>query len=1104
MNNTIVKFMSLAVLLLLPLSFLNAELPDAVDNSTDPLTSKYFPPIGDQGSLGSCGPFSAVYYMLTYATAKAHDWTASDGSKNFSPKFIYNMINGGGNVGTYLSDSYAMMDDHGSPLWSTFPYQTSSTPETNFREWSTDKSVWREAINYRISNYGFFDTYTATDDDNSGIIQLKEYINNGYILNYWTGISDWQYKTVSDNPATGDDDEFIGEKACYQVTGNDGGHFMTCVGYNDNIWIDINGDAIKTDDEVGAIKIANSWGTGWSNGNAGFCWVAYEILRDSKPGSWPALDNFFWMEAPASYSPKVVAEVTVNQLKRNQMSLRLGIGNVGTATPSSEFIFKACSEKGGEYAFDGTTTAIDGTFVFDFTDIVPDIEVDKRWFLKGYDSTSGDALQIKSYRIINIEQDDEEIISSSHSFPITVDNTTIYPYVDYSRPALIPYITLNKTAITHTILEGESISDDTFTIKNGGVNTINYTVSEDISFLSCNPVSGSSTGEEDSIAIQYSGIASLSPGIYSGTITVSAPEAANPKTIDITINVCFPISFTDFEEGDNDFGDWSNKTGDDCDWINHTGVATPAPNLGKTGPSGAAEGSRYILLKTVSINNPYKTALLETGDIDLTNYESTELTFYYHMYGVNASQMGDLSVEVYNDSAWSSSIFTLSGNQQSAYTDSWKQAIVNLTPYCGKVIKLRLRGVSGSGWTSDIAVDEILIQGIPLYALTVTDGTGDDSYVSGTVVNISANAPPANSHFDGWTGGTGTYGNASLADTTYTTMAVAETITATFALDTYTVTFDVESHGSRNGGGALEQTIAHGSAATAPTITANAGWMFDGWDVTFGNITSILTVTAQYNINGNQHLADDNPADWSLSQTEVNDFIADYANNSNIAGAGNGDITPGRITMRETLRVIYLYNGGGAYKVDGGTVDGYALDGAAGGDAGSAPPELEQGNTITVANSADSGVGSFRDAIANAAHGDTIIFDGSIEKITLTSEILIDKSLTLDGSGVTIISGDATTRIFQVYNENEDLFVLILNLGIVDGKNSTDKFGGAIYNNGEDLTLENCLLNGNRNTFAGGQGGAIYTSGTLSVINSVFTDNSAEEEDDVFSVIDRY
>ena len=62
----------------------------------------------------------------------------------------------------------------------------------------------------------------------------------------------------------------------------------------------------------------------------------------------------------------------------------------------------------------------------------------------------------------------------------------------------------------------------------------------------------------------------------------------------------------------------------------------------------------------------------------------------------------------------------------------------------------------------------------------------------------------------------------------------------------FTVTFDLDGKGSHTGGGVLTQTVIAGHAAIAPTVTENSGWYFTGWDVAFDNITSDLTVTAQY------------------------------------------------------------------------------------------------------------------------------------------------------------------------------------------------------------------------------------------------------------------
>jgi uncharacterized repeat protein (TIGR01451 family) len=134
------------------------------------------------------------------------------------------------------------------------------------------------------------------------------------------------------------------------------------------------------------------------------------------------------------------------------------------------------------------------------------------------------------------------------------------------------------------------------------------------------------------------------------------------------------------------------------------------------------------------------------------------------------------------------------------------------------------------------------------YLVSASAGVGGSiSPASATVTSgntTSFTVTPDTGYSIASTGGTC---GGNLSGTTYTTTAItaACTVTASFSLTTYAVVFDLAG-GTRTGGGLLNQTVAYGSGATAPTFTLPTGKTFTGWSTTFSSITGPLTVTALY------------------------------------------------------------------------------------------------------------------------------------------------------------------------------------------------------------------------------------------------------------------
>lgn len=246
------------------IGFGNANLPSKVD-----LTQR-FPPIGDQGSYGTCVSWAVAYNLKTALEAidknlKTND--LSSASRQFSPKDLYLAIpdqSKSGCNGTNFEPALDILLQRGVATMQTSPY----TNLGNCSRSLLDPGAATEAGKNKILNYRKIEGKVQT---------IKTYLaeSRPVVFGAFTGrnFMTWRNDAV-----------YTGHDALN--TGQHGRHAMVVMGYDDS------------KGTRGAFRVVNSWGPTW--GDSGFIWVDYEffISKDFLLGAFVASNK------QADFDPK--------------------------------------------------------------------------------------------------------------------------------------------------------------------------------------------------------------------------------------------------------------------------------------------------------------------------------------------------------------------------------------------------------------------------------------------------------------------------------------------------------------------------------------------------------------------------------------------------------------------------------------------------------------------------------------------------------------------------------------------------------------------------------------------------------------------------------
>ena len=150
-------------------------------------------------------------------------------------------------------------------------------------------------------------------------------------------------------------------------------------------------------------------------------------------------------------------------------------------------------------------------------------------------------------------------------------------------------------------------------------------------------------------------------------------------------------------------GCWDRNTTADYFWAPGP-PAFPAFNTGPSGDHTPAAGGKYMYTETSTFTNGTST-ILTSPAIDLAPLDTPQLSFWYHMYGAD---IAGLTLEISTGTSWTS-LWSVTGQQQTSSTAAWLEAIVDLSAYADDTIKLRWTGSKTTTLTqtADIALDDV-------------------------------------------------------------------------------------------------------------------------------------------------------------------------------------------------------------------------------------------------------------------------------------------------------------------------------------------------------------------------------------------------------------
>lgn len=309
------------------------RLPSRVDNSSRP----QFPPVYRQ-KWGACGQFTAAASMFTYEMNVFDGKTADTDERRFPAHFTWNMVNRAENVGSEAYHGWEVAKQIGIPTAKAY----GGVRLNKLGAWPNGYDIWRDAMNYRVSGYRYTPAQTIEQvNEARGWMYDRNQPDAGSPVIGGLMALDGRMGELEKVTVTIPQGEYAAGEDVWTRWGPTGyGHGITCVGYDDNVGVDLNKDGKITNDvdlngdgevtladwERGAYIVVNSWGSKWSGD--GKIYLLYSAMIDP---TWER-GNYLGRMEVKRHVPRMTLRLKLACNDRTDLRMTIGLSGDPKAT----------------------------------------------------------------------------------------------------------------------------------------------------------------------------------------------------------------------------------------------------------------------------------------------------------------------------------------------------------------------------------------------------------------------------------------------------------------------------------------------------------------------------------------------------------------------------------------------------------------------------------------------------------------------------------------------------------------------------------------------------------------------------------------------------